>query len=862
MPEFHGKNRLAAILLIFLAAVVFLGLERPAVATSGDQDGRRIALIVGNSVYKTLPSLPNPANDVQEVANTLRRAGFDVTIGINVDRIGLENTVRSFLRSANNAEAGLIYYSGHGIQVGGQNFLVPVDATLETPYDVETQTMPLDLILNHLKQNSRVQLIFLDACRNNPFNTQKFWMAEKLEPVGATRGLARIDSDLGSLIAFSTEPGQVALDGEGALSPYSESFIKRASEPNKEIRQVLTDVRRDVIAMTNGKQVPWENSSLMDSFYFIPAPPPPSVEPMQQVSVPEGAAATQLPIAPPHDETGSALLVTLNQLPQTGKLIFDGKPVEQGAKLSAAALTALSYDSSGVAAGTIGLIGYTVSDPYGQATQGVVAITVSADAGAKLAQLEQEKQARLADAGAYLKALPRDVDTTIGVGPVEARLPEVPASAAEMTFKVAALPEKGTLRAGDRVIGPGHVLEAADIPALSYEPQIGTENQPFALTLQAANDDLQPATVTFKPTLNDCDTAAAAPLDLQGVTAGKLPNEIDPAVALPACDDAVKAYPGVARFVYQLGRAQLANRDAKAAFATIKKAMDAGHVRAIHHLSSMYEIGASVPRNVEKAAEIVQAAAKKGDPYALHSLGNDLYYGRGIKADQQQGLRLMLQAADLGHTYAMNALGYIFLNGVKVPADPERGIRFYEAGVERNDIYSQNNLALVYRFGKGAPQDLPKALDLFTRAAEGGQPYAPANLGRMYRDGVGVAADKAEALKWLEIGAERGDYWGAFDRAKLAKDDGVDPDSIVIAARYFALAMAVNRPGSGDPKNQALAELKALPDAAKKKAEGIFATELTAQEQKALPKAKSLNDRLIQLAKATWVKRNPRYDLF
>ncbi|NEH37564.1 caspase family protein [Rhizobium ruizarguesonis] len=859
MPKFHHVKRLCAYLLIVAAMLLSIGTAFAAIT---EESGRRVALVIGNSVYKTLPSLPNPANDVEEVASTLRAAGFDVTIGVNVDRIGLEDTVRRFLRSTSNAEAGLIYYSGHGIQVGGQNFLVPVDATLETPYDVETQTMPLDLILNHLKQNSRVQLIFLDACRNNPFNAQKFWMAEKLEPVGATRGLARIDSDLGSLIAFSTEPGQVALDGTGALSPYSESFIKRASEPNKEIRQVLTDVRRDVIAMTGGKQVPWENSSLMDSFYFIPAPPPPSVESMQQVSVPEGAATTKLPIAPPHDETGSALLVTLNQLPKTGKLSFDGKPVEQGAKMPAAALTALTYDSSGVAAGTVGLIGYTVSDPYGQATQGVVAITVSADAGAKLAQLEQEKQVRLADADAYLKTLPRDVSTTIGVGPVEASLPVVPASVAEMTFKVAALPDKGTLRAGDRVIGLGHVLEAADIPALSYEPQIGTENQPYALTLQAANDDLPPATVTFKPVLDACDTSAAAPLDLQGVTSGKLPNEIDPNVALPACTEAIKAYPEVERFVYQLGRAQLANRDAKTAFATIKKAMDAGHVRAIYELSSLYEFGASVPRDAAKASEIAKGGAAKGDPFALHSYGKALYYGRGTKGDQQLGLRLMLQAADLGHTYAMNELGYIFLNGINVPADPERAIRFYEAGVQRNDIYSLNNLALVYRFGKGAPEDLPKALDLFTRAAEGGQPYAPTNLGRMYRDGIGVAADKAEAVKWLEMGAERGDYWGALDRAMLAKEEGADADSLATAARYFALATAINMPGSGDPKNQAKAALKTLPGAAKKKAEKTFVTELTTQEQKALPKTKSLDDRLVQLAKATWVKRNPRYDLF
>ncbi|MBY5409661.1 peptidase [Rhizobium leguminosarum] len=859
MPKFHHINRLCAYLLIVAAMLLPIGTAFAAIT---EESGRRVALVIGNSVYKTLPSLPNPANDVEEVATTLRAAGFDVTIGVNVDRIGLEDTVRRFLRSTSNAEAGLIYYSGHGIQVGGQNFLVPIDATLETPYDVETQTMPLDLILNHLKQNSRVQLIFLDACRNNPFNAQKFWMAEKLEPVGSTRGLARIDSDLGSLIAFSTEPGQVALDGTGALSPYSESFIKRASEPNKEIRQVLTDVRRDVIAMTNGKQVPWENSSLMDSFYFIPAPPPPSVESMQQVSVPEGAATTKLPIAPPHDETGSALLVTLNQLPKTGKLSFDGKAVEQGAKMPAAALTALTYDSSGVAAGTVGLIGYTVSDPYGQATQGVVAITVSADAGAKLAQLEQEKQVRLADADAYLKTLPRDVSTTIGVGPVEASLPVVPASVAEMTFKVAALPDKGTLRAGDRVIGLGHVLEAADIPALSYEPQIGTENQPFALTLQAANDDLPPATVTFKSVLDACDTAAAAPLDLQGVTSGKLPNEIDPDVALPACTDAVKTYPEVARFVYELGRAQLANRETKTAFATIKKAMDAGHVRAISELSALYLVGASVPANLDKSSEIAAMGAKKGDPFALYSYGKSLYYGRGAKADTQEGLKLMLQAADLGHTYAMNELGYIFFNGVNVPPDIERGIRFYESGLKRDDIYSMNSLGMIYRAGKAVPQDLEKALELFKRAADGGQPYAPRNIGLMYRDGLGVPKDESASITWLEMGAERGDYWSALERAKMAKGNGSNPESLVTAAHYFALASAVNRPGTGDPKKQSDKELASLADSAKKKAAEAFSSELSPQELKVLPKAKSLNERLVLLAKATWVKRNPRYDLF
>ncbi len=848
---------------LILAPILAASLISVAMAAAPAKDaGKRVALVIGNSVYKTLPSLPNPSNDVQQVGATLRAAGFDVTIGVDVDRIALEETVRRFLRSAQDAEAGLIYYSGHGIQVGGQNFLVPVDATLETPYDVETQTMPLDLIFNHLRQTSRVQLIFLDACRNNPFNAQKYWMAETLQPVGATRGLARIDSNLGSLVAFSTEPGQVALDGTGSLSPYSEAFVKRVSEPAKEIRQVLTEVRRDVIAATEGKQVPWENSSLTDSFYFHPAPPAPKVEPMQQVSLQAGAAGGSLSIVPPHDETGAKLAVTLNQVPQAGKLSLDGKPLAQGAEIDAASLPRLSYDATGVAAGTVELIGYTVKDTFGQTAQGVVAITLMQDAGAALAEEKRRQEEEQAAASAYLGSLSRDIPAPIGVGPVPADLPAAPETVAKLALKVTALPEKGILRVGDRVIGPGHMLEAGEVARLSYEPQIGTDGAAFALTLAAAGEGVAPATVTFKPALDPCDVAAAAPLDLQGVTAGKLPNEIDAAVALPACTEAARKYPAVARFVYQLGRAELADRQPKKAFETIRKAMDAGHVRASEHLASLYMLGVAGERDAAKAASIVRLGADKGDPYALYSFGKDLYYGYGTKADPQKGLRLMLQAADLGHTYAMNELGYIFLNGVNIAADPERAIRFYQAGVERDDIYSMNNLALAYRNGKGVPADPGKAVDLFTRAAEGGQPYAPTNLGRMYRDGAGVEKDLAAAVKWLEMGAERGDYWGALDRAQLALSAEGGEQDLVTAARFLALASAINKPGTGDADDRAAKELAKLPEKAKKRAEEALSAELSTAEKKALPKTKSADARLVLLAKAGWVKRNPRYDLF
>jgi len=828
----------------------------------GADPERRVALVIGNSKYKNFPSLANPANDVKEVANTLRGAGFDVTIGIDVDRLGLEDTVRHFMRSAHNADVGLIYYSGHGFQVAGQNYIVPVDASLETAYDVETQTMPLDLILDYLRQNARVQLIFLDACRNNPFKAKKVWLADTLQAVGSDKGLARIDGNLGSLIAFSTEPGQVALDGSGSLSPYTLSFVRNAAIPNKELREVLTDVRRDVIAATDGRQVPWENSSLVDSFYFLKAPPPPQVEPMQHVSVEPGTTQSRLLLRPPHDDTGAELKVTLDQLPQNGKIVLDGKPLSSGAKIPASELSNIAYDVASATAGSVDLIGYTVADPYGQETRGVVVITVSDDAAVKMAEAKRQNVARSDTVTRYLESLSRDIAAPIGVGAIPLKLAAIPAAAKDTQFQVKTLPEKGVLRAGSRDLAVGYVISPAEMPSLTYEPQIGTEGRTFALTIISPDAAATAAKVNVKPMLDACDNAAGAPLDLQGVTAGKLPNEIDASAALSACGKAAATYPAVARFVYQLGRAQLAAKQTAAGIDTITRAMEKGHIRAAAALSSLYFVGATGQRDESKSKALAQAGADKGDPYALYALGKDLFYGVGTPADPKTGLTLMLQAADLGHTYAMNELGYIFLNGVNVPADPGRAIRFYEAGVARNDIYSQNNLALAYRFGHGTNQDLAKALELFTKAADGGQPYAPTNLGRMYRDGIGVQKDAKQAVKWLEMGADRGDYWGALDRAHLALTDDAGPRNPAIAARYFALAAAFNAPLTGDTTNQAIKELAALPASAKKQAEATISKELTQADKRSLPKAGTSDDYIVTLAKAAWQKRNPRYDLF
>src|SRR6185437_807765 len=196
----------------------------------------------------------------------------------------IEELLRKFFRDVDKADVATIYYSGHGVQVAGDNFIVPVDAKLATPYDIEQQTFKVGDIFNYLTQHSRAQVIFLDACRNNPFKTDRFWIGDTLKTTEDKAGLARVNYGVGSLIAFSTEPGAVAYDGSGALSPYTTALVRHITAPNEEIRRALTLVRREVISATDGLQVPWENSALTDDLYLMPAPPGPKVAPMIRIS--------------------------------------------------------------------------------------------------------------------------------------------------------------------------------------------------------------------------------------------------------------------------------------------------------------------------------------------------------------------------------------------------------------------------------------------------------------------------------------------------------------------------------------------------------------------------------------------------
>lgn len=224
---------------------------------------QRVALVIGNSNYQTAPKLANPGNDAQSMAQLLNSAGFEVTQATDLTRSDMIQVVQDFtskVAARGPGAVAMIYYAGHGVQVAGENYLLPVDAKISAPSDLPGNSLRLVDMMGTLESiPSRMRIVVLDACRNNPFPGVN----------DAGRGLAIVDAPNGSIVGYSTAPGMEAQDGDGKHSPYTSAFLNVAREPNLPIEQLFKRVRLEVNNATEGKQTPWESSSLTSDFYFF-----------------------------------------------------------------------------------------------------------------------------------------------------------------------------------------------------------------------------------------------------------------------------------------------------------------------------------------------------------------------------------------------------------------------------------------------------------------------------------------------------------------------------------------------------------------------------------------------------------------
>jgi formylglycine-generating enzyme required for sulfatase activity len=413
----------------------------------------RVAFVIGIGAYKNAPKLANPVNDARAIGQALQLLGFDVQEVDDPDFRQLTHSLRDFGIKAAQAEVAVIYYAGHGVQVGGTNYLLPADAVLEREHDLVYEALSLDLFLGEVSQAQKLGIVLLDACRNNPFVERLSRSFTVTSRGPATAGLARVDNvPRNTLVAMATKADQTAEDGAGEHSPFAEALLINLQKRGLELSLFFRSVRDDVLKATNNQQEPFVFSSLgAEPFYFHPRPPnrPPQIGTIVPLEVRDNAGPTPLGIPTPTDPDQDPLTVRVTGMPRSGEIRIEGTLVTPGAVFSVERFATATFKPTGTAVGDIGTFDILVEDGRG---------------GSVLASLPIKIIHRppIAEARRHLRIYTGALGITPPTDPDGERL----------TVTVQALPS-GLVRFGVTTIRVGDRIQPEQLPALTYVPEPG-----------------------------------------------------------------------------------------------------------------------------------------------------------------------------------------------------------------------------------------------------------------------------------------------------------------------------------------------------------------------------------------------------
>ncbi len=310
-----GASILACALPCLVAVLVFIVF---LVSPAGAQEGRRVALLIGNGAYEYAPALDNPVNDATDLAATLEKLGFEVATGLDAGKAAMSELIDEFAKSLTGDETVVFFYAGHAIQVRGRNHLAAIDSDIVAVSDLEKETLALQDVLGKLAVKSSRILAFLDACRDNPLGDSD--TAASLL-VGHVDGLAREDiTTRNTFLSYATEPGNVALDGAGRNSPFTKAILANIARPGVDLAALMTDVRRQVFEETAQQQLPWSSSSLLDRVYL---------------SLPADGALPAAPVRTQESTDPASVLAAANELFAAGSFAGAADAYRRAAELGA-----------------------------------------------------------------------------------------------------------------------------------------------------------------------------------------------------------------------------------------------------------------------------------------------------------------------------------------------------------------------------------------------------------------------------------------------------------------------------------------------------------------------------------------------
>lgn len=284
--------RLSTLTLSVLAAALMLPFAGAFDTADAAAKQRRLALVIGNSGYQNVAELTNPVNDANDIAEKLRHLSFDVMLGTDLTRYQMHEAFETFSEQLKPGDVGLFFYAGHGISLSGENFLIPVDMPGEIQVENEEKSREvLDAHLVNISsmisplQKAKLGMVFLDACRNTPSHEElglqivaQDGATRKVRSLSFHRGMTKLNvasssGASGIFRAYATQPNNVSDDGGGRNSPFTKALLKHLGTPGVDVHQMMVKVRRDVVADTSGRQIPWEESALTDAYYFMPSAP-------------------------------------------------------------------------------------------------------------------------------------------------------------------------------------------------------------------------------------------------------------------------------------------------------------------------------------------------------------------------------------------------------------------------------------------------------------------------------------------------------------------------------------------------------------------------------------------------------------
>lgn len=614
----------------------------------------RFALVFGNSNYETVESLDNPRNDASLMDEALKSVGFTTVVALDASRNEMVAAISKFVDLLDAESEVFIYYAGHGVQLDGQNYLIPVDVAIKKSADLPFVSLSLQTVINQVARISpSISIIVLDACRDNPFEG---------DGDSASAGLAKATGSVGTYIAFATAPGEIAYDGEGENSPFTNALAEYLSKPGLPIEQVFKRVRETVVDVTGGRQIPWDHSSLINEFFF------------ERLLVEAPAVASEI-----QTDANDWKAATIKNTKEAYEKYIADYPDGLFADVAQFRVTSAASEAE---------INIAQAGAKSRSSR------VSSDLDDWNAAVER---GQVTDYQSYLEKHPNGLFAKLAKLRVQDlsqnSLDDITAFSGRLTAQFEEFEENALypeVTECDRLAG--HVQEAADPAVGVYFGQIEPERAvPACLAALKEHPDSMRILINYARAIDASGRHEEARELYQAGADARFP------IAYRSMGD-----------VYRDGRGL--EKDMKQARYWYVLGAERQNVFAQLNLALIYRDGLGVEVDEAKAVYWLWRSARQGFAASMEILAGYYLDGNVLEKDEKQAAILYQSAADMGHIWAESKMGELYLDGRGVEKDAVKGLYWTQRSAIQGNKWAQAKLASLYKDGIGTSESTTEAL--------------------------------------------------------------------------------------------------------------------------------------------------------